>query len=93
MDNYSEAEFIDGFMEEYNSGDEYDITEVFDIYYNDFISDRSRYFMYTMYRYYNYDYDIRSPFCENVLYDVLYEMIENMMIDNDDSEADTETDE
>ena len=81
MDTYSETRFLNDFMTIYNINDEYDFSILFDDYFYQIISTN---FLKSVYEYYhinNHD--------QQELYHHLYNIVEKMIIDKYDSDADT----
>ena len=85
MNSYSETKFLCDFMDIYNLENEYDFTILFDDYYYQFISTNSIDFLKNVFQYYNNIED------DNDLYHHLYNLVEQMILDKCESEADTDT--
>lgn len=95
MDSYCETKFLKDFMDIYNADDEYDFSILYDDYFNEFITTNSSEFLKTVYQYY-YDIDDNKTLeelNEDDLYQHLYILVEQMIIDKYESDADTDVDE
>jgi hypothetical protein len=87
MDSYSEAKFLSDFKKKYDMSGEYDYTIIFDDYYSNFIERNSPEFIENVYKFYYKD----ESFNNDVLYETLYNIVEVMMLNNYESEAETDT--
>lgn len=87
MDTYSEAKFLSDFKKNYDMSGEYDYTIIFDDYYSNFIERNSPEFIENVYKFYYKD----ESFNNDVLYETLYNIVEVMMLNNYESEAETDT--
>lgn len=87
MDNYNENKFLNDFMDIYNENNEYDFTILLDDYFADFIDINSQDFLKTVYEYYNIEND------EEELYERLYNLVERMICDKCESDAETDFEE
>ena len=87
MDNYNESKFLNDFKNIYEDANEYDFTLLFDDYFAEFMDINSQDFLKTVYEYYNIEND------EEELYEKLYNLVELMICNNCDSDAETDTDE
>lgn len=88
MDNsYCEKKFLNDFVEFYESNGDYDITIVFDEFYQIFISSNTPEFLKSVHQYYNIVDETKD------LNETLYSLVENMMCDKCESEANTDIDE
>lgn len=87
MDSYSETKFLNDFMDIYNIENEYDFTIIFDEYYYRFIARNSLEFLKNVFEYYNNIED------DNELYHHLYHLVEQMILDKCESDADTDVEE
>lgn len=87
MDIYDENKFLSDFKKEYEISGEYDYTIIFDDFYSNFIEKNSPNFINTVYNYYYKD----EVFNDDVLYQTLYKIVEEMMLNNYESEAETDS--
>lgn len=87
MDTYSETKFLSDFKKKYDMSGEYDYTIIFDDYYSNFIERNSPEFIENVYKFYYKD----ESFNNDVLYETLYNIVEVMMLNNYESEAETDT--
>lgn len=87
MDTYSETKFLSDFKKKYDMSGEYDYTIIFDDYYSNFIERNSPKFIENVYKFYYKD----ESFNNDVLYETLYNIVEVMMLNNYESEAETDT--
>lgn len=87
MDSYCENTFLNGFMDIYDVNDEYDFTILFDEYYYRFVATNSMEFLKNVFQYYDNIEDHED------LYHHLYHIVEQMILDKCESEADTDVDE
>lgn len=85
MDSYCEKTFLNDFIILFNEDDEYDFTILFDDYFSDYISRISSEFLKSIYKYYDIDEND-----EEKLYDHLYLLVERMICDKCESDADTD---
>lgn len=95
MDSYCETKFLKDFIDIYNVSDEYDFSILYDDYFNEFITTNSTEFLKTVYQYY-YDIDKNKTLeelNENDLYEHLYILVEQTIINKCESDAETDVDE
>jgi|LakMenEpi03Aug12_release.lakeMendotaPanAssembly.Ray.scaffolds.fasta_scaffold3032704_1 hypothetical protein len=95
MDSYCETKFLKDFMDIYDADEEYDFTILFDDYFNQFISTNSAEFLKTVYQYY-YDIDeskTLEELDEEDLHQHLYSLVEQMILNKCESDADMDVDE
>ena len=90
MESYCETKFLNDFKKKYDSEDEYDYTILFDDFYSKFIEENTEEFLKTVYQYY-YHIDEYEEVDEDVLYQTLYSAVEKMMVDDYESDAETDS--
>lgn len=81
-----EAKFIEDFMTFFNNCNEYDITLVFDLFYDAELVQKSK--IEELFNIYFPTKNIEND--EQLLYDKLYSIVETSIINNCESEADTD---
>lgn len=92
MDSYCETRFFNDFMRFYDSSGEYDLSIIFDDFYQEFITRTTPDFLKTVYQYY-YNIEEDENIDEEAMFQTLYSQIEKFICDKCESEADTDTDE